>query len=378
MKKIIVMPDSFKGTMTSPQVSGIIKEQLLKYFPQEMITTIPIADGGEGTVDCFMHFTDARRVTVCVKGPGMEEVDADYAVFGETAIIEVASAAGFSLSEGATNPLNSTTFGVGQLLDDAVSRGCRKIILGLGGSCTNDAGAGMAAAMGVVFTDVDGANFIPTGKNLGRVAYIDITALSKRLDDVQIVGMCDITNPLYGPQGAAMMFAPQKGADKEEVLLLDEQLKQFSRTIERCLGVNVSEIKGAGAAGGMGAGIRAFLQGKLISGIDLLLDMVDLDGLMEECCCIITGEGRFDAQSLGGKVVSGICERARKKGVPVIVVTGEQEQGLHNLETLGIKAVFESGKIDRTQTVEQIQQTCISNLEKTSAEMSQYIYKNFF
>lgn len=376
MKKVIIIPDSFKGTMTSLEVIAIIKSRLSAYFKEDTLVTIPIADGGEGTVDCFMRLTDAVRVSARASGPLMESMTASYAIFDNTAIIETASVAGYALPPASKTPLDTTTYGVGQLIRDAIFRGCKKIILGLGGSCTNDAGAGLAAALGTKFMDQTGATFIPTGKNLGAVRQIDTSETRVLLSGIQIIGMCDVTNPLYGEHGAAKVFAPQKGASEKDVDLLDAQLVLFSQAIERCLHIDVSMLKGAGAAGGMGAGIVAFLQGNLLSGIDLILDLVDFDTLLESSSFVITGEGKLDSQSLGGKVIAGIGQRAKEKQVPVIIVTGEQEKGLTGLEALGIQAVFETGRLDPAKPLPELLASCRTALADTTDSLGQYLRRN--
>ncbi len=373
MKKIIVIPDSFKGTMSSTEVCKIIKTELTHYFNPSDIITIPIADGGEGTVDCFMHFTDASLISIKTKGPVMNDIIASYAIFNHTAIIETASAAGYSISPDSTTPLDTTTYGVGLLMLDAIHKGCKKIILGLGGSCTNDAGCGIASALNAKFIDEYGNNFIPTGKNLGNVKFIDLSETEKLLDGIEITGMCDITNPLYGKNGAAYIFAPQKGASKDDVVLLDLQLKKLSDTICKCINIDVSKIKGGGAAGGVGAGIHAFLNGTLISGIDLILDLVDFSSLLNNCSVVITGEGKLDSQSLNGKAITGISRRAQEKNIPVIVVAGEKESKLNNLSDFGIHSVFETGKIDRTKPLHDIKIACQNALKIQSGFLGKYL-----
>lgn len=373
MEKIIIIPDSFKGTMSSLEVSEIIKNRLLTYFQAEDLITIPIADGGEGTVDCFMHFTGASRIFAKAAGPLMEPVTASYAMFGSTAVIETASVAGYALPPSSKTPLDTTTYGVGELIRDAVSRGCRKIILGLGGSCTNDGGAGLAAALGTTFLDKNGRAFLPTGKNLGEAEVIDTAETRRLLSGVQIIGMCDVTNPLYGENGAAAVFAPQKGASPEDVKLLDRQLVLFARAIERCLHMDVSLLKGSGAAGGMGAGIAAFLQGELLSGIDLILDLADFEKLLERSRFVVTGEGKLDRQSLSGKVIAGIGSRAKAKQIPVAAITGQKEPGLTGLEELGIKAVFETGKLDPEKPLSELLASCRRNLAGAADRLGRYL-----
>jgi glycerate kinase len=376
MKKVIIIPDSFKGTMTSLEVMEIIKNRLSAYFNADALVTIPIADGGEGTVDCFIRFTDAVQVSATAAGPLMDPMTAHYAIFDDTAIIETASVAGYALPPASKTPLDTTTYGIGELIRDAISRGCKKIILGLGGSCTNDAGAGLAAALGTKFMDQTGAAFIPTGKNLGAVQQIDVSETRSLLSGIQVTGMCDVTNPLYGEHGAAKVFAPQKGASEQDVILLNEQLILFSQTIQQCLHIDVSTLKGSGAAGGIGAGIVAFLQGRLLSGIDLILDLVDFEKLLESSGFVITGEGKLDSQSLDGKVISGIGRRAKEKQVPMVIVTGECEKGLTGLESLGIQAIFETGKLDPAKPLPELLASCRVALANTADVLGQYLRRN--
>lgn len=344
MKKCILVPDSFKGTMSSVTVSEIMGESIRRRFPQCEIIAIPVADGGEGTVECFLRVLGGEKVYTRVKDPFMKDIDSFYGISGDVAIIEVAAAAGFPLAMGRMDPMSATTYGVGQLVKDAIDRGCRKIILGLGGSCTNDAGAGMAAALGARFTDARGCELVPAGGTLAEVARIDISETRKLLQGIEVVAMCDIDNPMYGENGAAYVFAPQKGADEETVVALDAQLRSFADVIQSSLGVDVSGIKGAGAAGAMGAGVYAFLGGELKQGIDTVLDLVGFDQLLEGCDCVFTGEGKLDSQSLSGKVVIGVSLRAKRKNVPVIAVIGSMEGGLEQIFDKGVTWVYETNK----------------------------------
>ncbi|MBO7249832.1 MAG: glycerate kinase, partial [Clostridia bacterium] len=309
MKKIILMPDSFKGTMSSSEICAIMKEQIKRHFPDCESVSIPVADGGEGTVECFVEAMQGQRVELSVKGPFMEKIDSFYATVdgGKTAIIEMAAAASLPMVAGRENPRITTTFGVGELIKDAVSRGCEKIIVGLGGSCTNDMGAGAAAGAGARFYDVTGKEFVPTGATLSNIAKIDIEPLKALLGKIMIIAMCDIENPLYGEQGAAYVFSPQKGARPETVKLLDDNLKAAAKTVKSELGIDVADLPGAGAAGGMGAGMVAFFGAELKPGIDTVLDTVGFEKIAADADMIITGEGRIDSQSLRGKVVIGIA-----------------------------------------------------------------------
>lgn len=342
-KKYLIMPDSFKGTMDSIEVCEIMKSAVLEKNPGAEVVTVPVADGGEGTVDCFLSAFGGEKKTVTVTGPYGKKVQAAYGITGDTAIIEMAAASGFALTDnGMRDPSAATTFGVGELVRAAVESGCSRIILGLGGSCTNDGGAGMAAALGTVFYDEAGRPFVPAGRNLDRISRIDKTASDRLLGNVAIEAMCDIDNPLYGPRGAAYVFAPQKGADEAMVRVLDGNLKKYAETVKAETGADISELAGGGAAGGTGAGAYVFLGARLRQGIDVILDMLGFEELIKDCRVIFTGEGSFDSQSLGGKVAVGISRRAMKSGIPVIVVAGNVADNISGLSEVGITGVFQT------------------------------------
>jgi glycerate kinase len=343
MKKCILVPDSFKGTMSSLEVSAIMRTNIIEFFPDCHIVVIPVADGGEGTVDCFLKALGGEKIHLATRGPFGERVASFYGVVGELAVIEMAASAGYALAKGKQDPLNATTYGVGELIEDAINRHCTRIVLGLGGSCTNDAGAGMVVALGGRFYDQDGNVFLPVGKNLGDVASIDLAAVRERLEGIELAAMCDIDNPLFGLDGAAYVFAPQKGATPADVAVLDDQLRRLSRTIVQSLGLNVADLKGGGAAGGMGAGVNAFLGGQLKRGIDTVLDLVGFEGHLPGCDYVFTGEGKLDQQSLAGKVVVGVGNRAKAMGVPVIAVVGAMERSAAAIFDHGVIKVYETG-----------------------------------
>lgn len=347
MKKVILMPDSFKGTMSSSEICSIMKERILDYYPDCDIKSIPVADGGEGTVDCFLEAMGGEKITLSVKGPFMEDIEGFYAIVegGRTAIIEMAATASLPMVLGRENPCLTTTYGVGQLIRDAVSRGCKKIVVGLGGSCTNDMAAGAAAGAGAIFRDADGKEFIPTGSTLSKISSIDLSALTKLIEGVEIVAMCDIDNPLYGPCGAAYVFSPQKGADADMVKLLDENLVACSETVKRELDIDVATLEGAGAAGGMGAGMVAFFGATLKAGIETVLDTVGFDDIARDADFIFTGEGRIDSQSLRGKVVIGIAGRAAKLPTPVIAVVGDIGDNMEPAYEMGVSAIFSINRV---------------------------------
>lgn len=342
MEKILLVPDSFKGTLSSRQVCQVMAGQLRRFFPQAQVKSIPVADGGEGSVEAFLAAAGGERRTRTVTGPFGEPVEAFYGILGDgrTAVIEMAACAGLPLAEGRLNPERATTYGVGELLLAAKEAGCTKAILGLGGSCTNDGGAGAAAALGAKFTRADGAAFIPTGGTLGEIAALDVSPVAQALQGMELTAMCDIDNPLYGDAGAAAVFAPQKGADAAMVARLDAGLRHLGQVSARCLGRDFSHLPGAGAAGGLGFGMAAFCGAQLRMGIDAVLDAVGFDSLLPGTDMVFTGEGKIDSQSARGKVVSGVAARCRKAGVPVVAVVGQIDQGFEEMYQQGLTAVF--------------------------------------
>ena len=344
MKKCVVVSDSFKGTVSSREICEIAQRVIPRHFPACEVVCIPVADGGEGTVDCFVQAMGAQRVGVTVTNALGEKSAAAYARLGELAIIEMAAAAGLPQVGALRCPGTATTYGVGELIAHAAHSGCRKILLGLGGSATNDGGCGCAAALGVRFYDADGQSFVPVGDTLGRIVRIDTAEAEALLRSVEITVMCDVTNPLYGPTGAAYVFAPQKGADAEKVKSLDAGLRHFGDVIRSQYGLDVSAMPGAGAAGGMGAGCVALLGGTIQSGIDAVLDVTGFDRQLEGADLVITGEGRIDSQSADGKVVSGVARRTRAKGVPLIAIAGGIADSAGAVYDIGVSAMFSTDR----------------------------------
>lgn len=352
--KFVLIPDSFKGTLTSAQICGIMEDKIKKYFPDGEIVSVPVADGGEGSVDAFLAAAGGERVEVTVKNPYFEEMQSYYGLIdrGETAVIEMASCAGLPLAEDRKNPMLTTTYGVGQLILDAAKKGVKKIIVGLGGSSTNDGGCGAAAAVGIKFFDGAGKEFIPTGGTTAKIEKIDFSGKDPSLEGIEIVTMCDIDNPMYGPWGASFVFGPQKGADEDMVLELDEGIKNLSRVIAAETGKDVSQIPGSGAAGAMGAGMIAFFGSGLQMGIQTVLDTVKFDKMIENADYIFTGEGKLDGQSLRGKVVIGIAERAKKQGKTVIaVVGGANDAEISRAYEMGVTAVFPINRLPQDFSV---------------------------
>lgn len=346
MQNFILVPDSFKGTLSAIEVCNIMKSSIKNLYKDANIISVPVADGGEGTVDAFLYALGGEKKSVWVSDAFNEQkILAHYAMLkDDIAVIEMAACAGLPLVKNRLEPDKTTTFGVGELIIDAINNGAKKIILGLGGSATNDGGCGMAAALGVKFKDEQDQEFIPTGGTLSQIYKIDMNNIYSKIKDIEFISMCDVDNPLCGKLGASAVFAPQKGADEDMVKLLDEGLAHLAKIIKRDLHIEVKDIKGAGAAGGLGAGSIAFLQSKLTKGIDVILDTIKFDELVSKADIVFTGEGKFDSQSLHGKVVMGVANRSQKYKTPVIVVTGAIGENIQEAYNKGITAIFSINK----------------------------------
>lgn len=342
MRKYVVIPDSFKGCLSSGEICDILAREIRRRDPEARVCALPVADGGEGTVDAFLGALGGEKVAVPCRDPYGHPLTAHYGLFpdGKTAVIEMAAAAGLPLVGEDRRVTDATTYGVGQLIAHALKRGAERIILGLGGSATNDGGCGAAAALGVEFLDAEGKAFVPVGGTLRRIAHIRTGGLLPALRQAEVIAMCDIDNPLCGESGAAAVFAPQKGADAATVRMLDEGLAHLAAVIEMDLDPSLLTLPGGGAAGGFGAGSVAFLGARLQMGIEAVLDLTDFDRLAADAYLVITGEGRLDSQSLRGKVVVGVARRARALGVPVVALVGSSETDIAAAYDAGVTAVF--------------------------------------
>ncbi|HBN96077.1 MAG TPA: glycerate kinase [Firmicutes bacterium] len=340
---IVIAPDSFKGSLTSAEVAEAMAKGVKRVLPQADMTLLPLSDGGEGLVDSLVVASGGRLAEFDVTGPLGTPVTAKMGLMGDgqTAVIEMAQASGLILvPENKRNPLVTTTFGTGELIKKALELGCSHLIIGIGGSATNDGGMGMAQALGFRFFDEQKQPLGQGGGELARLARIDASGRDPRLDDVTIEVACDVNNPLTGPQGAAHIYGPQKGATSEMVEFLDAALSNYDQILQRDLGQDVGKVPGAGAAGGLGAGLMALLGGLLVSGIELVLDVLDFDKKVKGACLVLTGEGKFDAQSAFGKVPMGVAHRARKLGVPVVVIAGSVLPSAEILHGEGVTAYF--------------------------------------
>lgn len=364
--KIILAPDSFKGTMSSHTVCNTMKDAILSIVPDSTVVPIPVADGGEGSVDAFLEAVGGEKIDIKVTGPRFEKVDSFYGILpGNVAIIEMAAAAGLPMMGEQLDVMGATTYGVGELMDDAIARGCKKIILALGGSATNDGACGAAAALGARFFNADGAQFVPTGATLSDIQRIDCSELDVKLWGITVEAMCDIDNPLCGERGAAAVFAPQKGATATDVELLDAGLLHLAQLLEhRC---KVEELAGSGAAGGMGGGSVAFFNAKLRMGIDTVLDTCSFESLLCDADLVLTGEGRLDSQSLGGKVAIGVARRAKKMGVPTVAVVGAIEDPIDAVYAEGVSAVFSINR--KAQDFEKSKGNSTENLYRTMCDI---------
>jgi glycerate kinase len=342
--KILIAPDSFKGTNSSIRVIGRIEAGIKKVVPDAEIVRIPIADGGEGTVEALVLGAGGEYFTERVTGPMGEPVDAVYGVLANgAAVIEMAASSGLPLvPEGKRNPLAATTYGVGQLIKAALDRGCKRIVIGLGGSATNDCGVGMAQSLGVSFKDASGKELAHGGGPLAGLATVDIGGLDPRLKDVEITIASDVSNPLCGLTGASRIFGPQKGADENMVLQLDKNLAHVAETVKAQLGVDLAEQPGAGAAGGLGYAMLAFCGARMKPGIETVRDAVDLDKHLPACDLVITGEGKIDGQSAFGKVPVGVAGRVKKYGLPVLAIVGDIGDGAEAVYAYGVDSIMSS------------------------------------
>jgi glycerate kinase len=321
--KIVVAPDSFKGSLTAVEVSDAIGQGVREIFPEAEIVKIPMADGGDGTVQCLVNATGGEILRKKVTGPLGDEVLASYGILGDkkTAVIEMAEASGLTLvPENKRNPLITTTYGTGQLIKAGLDRGCRKMIIGIGGSATNDGGAGMVQALGVKLLDQERKEIGFGGGELKKVFRIDAKYLDNRLSETKVLIASDVSNPLCGPKGASRIYGPQKGATPEIIEELDKSLAHFAEVIKRDLHKNVKDVPGAGAAGGLGASLMAFLDAELRPGIEIVIEIVKLEQAIKDADLVITGEGKIDSQTIYGKAPIGVARIAKKYNIPVVAV----------------------------------------------------------
>ncbi len=341
--RVVIAPDSYKGSVSAVGVAAALERGVLRVFPQAEVRKIPIADGGEGTVEALVTATGGEMKQARVRGPLGESVEACWGILGDgqTAVIEMAAASGLPLvPPDRRDPRITTTYGTGELIRAALDAGLRRIIIGIGGSATNDGGTGMAQALGAKFLALDGAELLPGGGALARLATIDLSGLDPRLTETEITVACDVDNPLCGQRGASAVFGPQKGATPAMVAELDAALGHFAGCAQAATGRNVAELAGAGAAGGLGAGLLFFTPAKLRPGVEIVLEAVKFADVVKEAAFVITGEGRTDFQTAYGKAPVGVAKVAKQFSVPVFCISGGLGDGADDVLAQGIDATM--------------------------------------
>lgn len=330
--KVVVASDSFKGCLTSMQVAEGVEAGIRKCCPDCQVVKLAVADGGEGTVDALLETMGGRRVSAEVSDPLGRPCMAEYAILNDevTAVMEMSSASGLTLLKyEERNPLLTSTYGTGQMIADALDRGCRRFLIGIGGSATNDAGMGMLEALGCRFLDEDGNALQGCGESMSRIATIDLSNLRSEIGESEFIVACDVDSPFHGPEGAAYVYGPQKGATPEMVIRLDDGLRNMSDLIAREMGIQVTDMPGAGAAGGLGGAFKAFLNAELRKGAEMVLDAIGFDEIIKDADLVITGEGRIDAQTMTGKLPYAVARRAGAQGIPVLAICGRAEIQSH-------------------------------------------------
>ena len=340
--KLLFASDSFKGSLTSAQTAALLAQAAKKVFGDCVCDSVQVADGGEGTVDAVIAAMAGSMVTVPVHGPLMEEREASFGLLPDgAAVIEMAAASGLPLvPEALRDPRNTTTYGTGELIRSALDHGARSLSIAIGGSATNDGGMGCARALGVRFLDAEGQELAGFGRDLAKVAHIDLSGVDPRLQEASITVMCDVTNPLCGPDGATYTFGRQKGATPEIQEELEAGMQSYSQVILREFGVDCNQVSGAGAAGGLGAALKVFFQGQMRSGIEAVLSLIRFDERLEGVDLVVTGEGRTDWQSCFGKVMQGVGVHARAKGIPVLGLSGSLGKGALDICQHGVGSLM--------------------------------------
>ena len=342
--KIVVASDSFKGSLTSLHVAQSVERAVREVCPLSEVVKVNVADGGEGTMETLRQALGGAKVSLTVSGPLRRPVQASYVILddGVTAVLEMSAASGLTLlSPEERNPSKTATLGTGELICDALDRGCRKFLIGIGGSATNDAGMGMLHALGYRFKDAHGKELVPMGSSMLSVASIDMSTYHSALVDAEFVVACDVKAPLYGPEGAAYVFAPQKGADIAMVEALDKGLRNFAKVSSEIMGYDCSTLEGSGAAGGLGFAFRQFLGARLENGVEMVLDAIHFDEFLIGADLVITGEGCIDSQTLTGKTPYGVAQRAIRQGIPVVALGGQVSINQYQASLAGFQGVVQ-------------------------------------
>ena len=375
MRRIVVAADSFKGSLTSLEVAEAFACGFRRVFPLCEVERVAVADGGEGTVEALVGMLDGEYVELQVADPLLRSVQARYGIVngGRTAVMEMSAASGLPLlTAQERNPLKTTTYGTGEMIADALGRGCREFLIGIGGSATNDAGVGMLRALGFRFLDVEGAELVGGGEILESIKSIDDSGVLPSLRDAEFRVACDVTNPLYGPEGAAYVFAPQKGADEAMVERLDAGLRNFAEVVKRYNGEDIATLRGAGAAGGVGGGLKALLGARLERGVDMVLEAIHFDDIIKECNLVVTGEGRLDNQTMMGKAPCGVLQAAKRQGVPCVAIGGAIEK-CEELEQSGFAAMFSVTPEDMPLQQAMQRAVAMANVERAAEQIARLL-----
>ena len=367
MKKIIIAPDSFKETMSNIEVSNIIYKTLKEKYPLYEYKLLPIADGGEGSLETILSCGGVINEVVSTTANFEKDV-VEYLIYNDSLVIEVAQNVGFKYKKEFSNPGNTTTYGIGEVIKAGLEKGYKKAYVCLGGTITNDGGCGLASAMGIKFYDKEDKEFIPTGDTLINIAHIDKTNFIEKYSDIEVIGLCDVTNPLHGKMGASYIFAKQKGASDSQIESLDKGLRHLEEIVKKDLGVDEANTEGSGAAGGLGYCLLAFLNGKLQKGIDTILDLIEFDKELTNDTVVITGEGKLDHQSINGKVISGIRNRLLGKNIEMIVVAGLVDGDKEFFKNYGINQVIETN--EERLDFEIVKKECRKQLAKSLDKIS--------
>ncbi len=365
--KFVLAPDKYKGSLNGDEFCEAVASGIAQVFPNAVMVKKPLADGGDGTLEVVRSYLKGSMVPVQVKDPLFRNIESHYLLSGDgqTAFVEMSEASGYKLlQKEEMNCMYTTTLGTGQLIMDAIDKGAKHIVLGIGGSATNDCGMGMASALGYRFLDGNGTLLEPVGKNLGKVVKIDTEQVDDRISEIQVSVACDVGNPLYGPNGAAHIYGPQKGASAEEVEFLDKGLEHFSKVLYRTFDINAQNISGAGAAGGLGAGAVVFLGAELVSGVDMVIDIAQFDQALDGADWIITGEGKLDGQTLAGKTIQGVLKYGKERGIPVAALCGAIDVTMDELKQMGLD--YAVSIINGISNLEEAKRNSYKNLELAS------------
>lgn len=375
MRRIVVAADSFKGSLTSLEVAEAFVCGFRRVFPLCEVERVAVADGGEGTVEALVGMLEGEYVELQVADPLLRRVQARYGIVngGCTAVMEMSAASGLPLlTAQERNPLKTTTYGAGEMIADALGRGCREFLIGIGGSATNDAGVGMLRALGFRFLDAEGAELVGGGEILECIKSIDDSGVLPSLRDAEFRVACDVTSPLYGPEGAAYVFALQKGADEAMVERLDAGLRNFAEVVKRYNGEDIATLRGAGAAGGVGGGLKALLGARLEQGVDMVLEAIRFDDIIKECDLVVTGEGRLDSQTMMGKAPCGVLQAAKRQGVPCVAIGGAIEK-CEELEQSGFAAMFSVTPEDMPLQQAMQRAVAMANVERAAEQIARLL-----